>query len=438
MTTTQCPACHEPVWREDVFCEACGERLATGPAATPYAAPAAHPMPPPAPPPPPVPAAPPTSAIDPAPDGEPAAALQAERGADPPPDPPAEPAGVATELPSGADAPARTEIVWPATEPPGEASPPARGAGPRFTVTPVGGAIDDREQCVHCAHPTVDEDGYCEQCGLRQPVGRERMSADLGVVAGVSDRGRVRDSNADAMAFGFTGESARPDHVVAIVCDGVGSGAHSGQAAQDAADAGAAELLGCLADGLDPRKASTMAMAAAADAVTSLAGGGLDEVDAPATTYVSVVATSTEVTVAWLGDSRAYWVAAGTRDTTAATDGSVVDGAACLTIDHTVRNSYLADGTRAAHTLTRWLGADSDGMDPQIVTVHPARPGVVVLCTDGLWGYLGDPAELAAEILGHRDAAEATLGLVEYALASGGRDNVAVIALPFPAAGGWP
>nr|WP_281373652.1 protein phosphatase 2C domain-containing protein [Haloechinothrix aidingensis] len=264
------------------------------------------------------------------------------------------------------------------------------------------------------------------------------MADDLGVVAGVSDRGRVRESNADAMAFGFTGDVAQPEYVAAVVCDGVGSGAKAGQAAQDAADAGAAELLGCLADGLDARKASTMAMAAAGDAVNALADPRLAEEDTPATTYVSAVVTAAEVTVAWLGDSRAYWVAPGARADAPGAHGAPGEGVTCLTIDHTVRNTYLADGMRAAHTLTRWLGADSDGTDPQVSTVRPDRAGVLVLCTDGLWGYLDDPGTLAAEVLTHASAADAASGLVRHALSEGGRDNVAVIAVPFPAGRRWP
>lgn len=263
------------------------------------------------------------------------------------------------------------------------------------------------------------------------------MADDLGLVAGTSDGGRIREFNADAMAFGFTGNRASPGPVVAVTCDGVGSYRLAGRAAQDAADTGAAELLGCLADGVDARTASTIAMAAADHAVARLADTNGAGGDAPATTYVSAVATGTEVTVAWLGDSRAYWLAGGGTADAVVTDGSAVQAATCLTIDHTVRNSHLADGTRAAHTLTRWLGADSTGTDPQVVTVRPECSGTIVLCTDGLWGYAGDPAGLATRLPDSADLAGAAGSLVSYALDCGGRDNVTVVALPFRVGGGW-
>ncbi|WP_217898526.1 PP2C family protein-serine/threonine phosphatase [Haloechinothrix alba] len=376
-------------------------------------------------------AEPPTRAIPVRPVGE--SPTRAVQGGPAEPTTTAEPAGPLHE-----SAP-QAEPVWPGEAALDEAAVRSPDARTRITVTPVGGSVrDSQDGCVHCEYRDVDEDGYCLRCGLRQPTGRDRMADDVGVVAGVSDRGRVRESNADAMAFGFTGDAAQPEYVAAVVCDGVGSGAMAGQAAQNAADAGAAELLGCLADGLDARKASTMAIAAAGDAVNALAEPGPAEEDTPATTYVSAVVTGAEVTVAWLGDSRAYWVAPGARADAAGAHGGPGEGVTCLTTDHTVRNTYLADGMRAAHTLTRWLGADSDGTDPQVSTVRPDRAGVLVLCTDGLWGYLDDPGTLAARVLTHGSAAGAAAGLVGYALSEGGRDNVAVIAVPFPAGRRWP
>lgn len=301
------------------------------------------------------------------------------------------------------------------------------------TRTPVGGAVlAPAPTCVSCHYHGIDSDGYCEQCGLAQPTGRARMACDLGAVAGVSDRGRVRDSNADAMAFGYHGDVRRPDHVVVVVCDGVGSGELSDQAAQDAADTGFGELLSCLADGLAPRKASVMAAARAYDAVSALSAS-----DAPSTTYLSAVVTTSEITVAWLGDSRAYWLGYGGEASTPAADGDDVTASTCLTIDHTVRNTHLTDGIRAAHTLTRWLGSDATDVTPQLVTVRPAGAGAIVLCTDGLSGYLGEPGPLADRVLKQGNAARAAQSLVSAALAEGGRDNVTAVVTRFPCDGGW-
>lgn len=294
--------------------------------------------------------------------------------------------------------------------------------------TPVGGPVLAPTQgCVACEHPMIDDDGFCQRCGRQQPLARDRMSYDLDLVCGASDRGLVRDHNADAMAFGLAGLPGRPRTVVAAVCDGVGSTAMSDKAAQVAADAAVDELLDGAVNGVRPRLLA--ATSKAAEAVVALSG-----VEKPSTTFLSAVITAREVTIAWLGDSRAYWIAGDGSRGEQATDRSSVTGSTCLTIDHTARNALLTDEASAAHTLTRWIGADSTDLRPQVVTVTPTQPGTVVLCTDGLWGYLKEPEMLATYILGSRSTADAVSGLVDAAKAHGGRDNITIVAVPFPPA----
>jgi serine/threonine protein phosphatase PrpC len=67
------------------------------------------------------------------------------------------------------------------------------------------------------------------------------------------------------------------------------------------------------------------------------------------------------------------------------------------------------------------------------VTLHPRGRGALLLCTDGLWNYLPDAADLAAVALpelaegGPMAAAEA---LTTLALDEGGRDNITVVVIP--------
>src|SRR5690606_37976083 len=61
--------------------------------------------------------------------------------------------------------------------------------------------------CVGCAGPAIDADGYCENCGLRQPAERDHVEAGLPapggngsgpvIAAGASDRGRRYSRNED-------------------------------------------------------------------------------------------------------------------------------------------------------------------------------------------------------------------------------------------------
>ena len=58
-----------------------------------------------------------------------------------------------------------------------------------------------------------------------------------------------------------------------------------------------------------------------------------------------------------------------------------------------------------------------------------AGPGLVLVCSDGLWNYAPKPADIAAVIRAASDetnAVEVTRLLVNYALARGGQDNVSV------------
>ncbi len=89
-----------------------------------------------------------------------------------------------------------------------------------------------------------------------------------------------------------------------------------------------------------------------------------------------------------------------------------------------------------AHAITGWLGADAVELDPHVAAFEPDGPGVVVVCTDGLWNYAESAADLAEAI--PADAAARPLAgaraLLGVALDGGGHDNVTVAVLPFPAA----
>ena len=134
--------------------------------------------------------------------------------------------------------------------------------------------------------------------------------------------------------------------------------------------------------------------------------------------------------------SRAYWIGPGEAQLTV--DDSVAARlAAGLPVP---AGAELEPGSRA---LIRWLGADSEDAEPQVVTLRPGGPGHLIVCTDGLSHYLPAPADLAQALAALPAAPLAQArGLTQLALAAGGHDNIAVAVLPFPpptpAAGGAP
>ena len=98
-------------------------------------------------------------------------------------------------------------------------------------------------------------------------------------------------------------------------------------------------------------------------------------------------------------------------------------------------NEAEAYADERAHAITGWLGADAYELEPHTASFKPDRPGVVVVCTDGLWNYAEAAGDMAAVL--PADAAQRPLHsaqvLVGHALDGGGHDNVTVAVLPFPA-----
>ena len=86
-----------------------------------------------------------------------------------------------------------------------------------------------------------------------------------------------------------------------------------------------------------------------------------------------------------------------------------------------------------AHVITRWLGADLPDLEPH-VTASSRRPGVVLVCSDGLWNYRPEAADLAALALpgALTDPLAAAAALVKFAVDAGGADNITAVLAPFP------
>ena len=69
-----------------------------------------------------------------------------------------------------------------------------------------------------------------------------------------------------------------------------------------------------------------------------------------------------------------------------------------------------------------------------MATFEPPGPGVLLLCSDGLWNYRPGAAELAELALpgALTDPLGAAAALVSFALEAGGMDNVTVVVAPYP------
>jgi protein phosphatase len=139
-------------------------------------------------------------------------------------------------------------------------------------------------------------------------------------------------------------------------------------------------------------------------------------------TVVAAWIEGQRLSLAHVGDSRAYLLRAGSMDQ--------------LTADHSlvaekVRVGILtpqeADASEMQSVLTRAVGTSSTvevDTDEQILLVGD----FVLLCSDGLTRMVSDP-EIASTLLTSATAQEAVERLVDLANDNGGVDNVSVIVL---------
>uniref|UniRef100_UPI002A839802 PP2C family protein-serine/threonine phosphatase n=1 Tax=Streptomyces sp. CRN 30 TaxID=3075613 RepID=UPI002A839802 len=353
---------------------------------------------------------------------------------------PARPPGVRLDRPAEPDEYPLAPPVPPIPSNPPRPVDPPQPVDPRTTGSAATPAAAGTGTCVACRAGRVDGDGYCENCGHAQPRERDHMERELAAVAAVSDRGLRHHRNEDAFAVSATALPDGSPAVVAVVCDGVSSATRPDDASLAASRAANEALLEALPRGTHPQQALHEAIVAAAKAVDSLAEEPetvqeqAPHQNAPACTLVGAVVTPTLLVVGWVGDSRVYWVP---EDRTAP--------AARLTEDDSWAAQMVATGLMSeaeayaderAHAITGWLGADAYELEPHTASFKPDRPGVVVVCTDGLWNYAESPREMAEAV--PLDAVARPLHaaqvLVGHALDGGGHDNVTVAVLPFPAA----
>ncbi len=316
---------------------------------------------------------------------------------------------------------------------PGEAPYDAEAAGPAHTPPAEAPQGTGGKTCVACRTGYVDTDGYCEHCGHAQPRERDHLEEELGSVAAVSDRGLRHHRNEDAFAVAATALPDGSAATVAIVCDGVSSASRPDEASSAAAAAAGEYLLDALPRGAHPQEAMHEAILAAAAAVNALAPEVPGAQNAPACTLVGAVVSEGLLTIGWVGDSRAYWV----PDDRAALARRLTedDSWAAQMVAAGLMGEAEAYADVRAHAITGWLGADAYDLEPHTAVFKPDHPGVVVVCTDGLWNY-AEAARDLAQVL-PPDAAVRPLHsaqvLVGHALDGGGHDNVTVAVVPFAA-----
>jgi len=273
-------------------------------------------------------------------------------------------------------------------------------------------------------------DGYCDVCGAPEPDPRDRVERDLGVIAGVTDRGLRHSRNEDDMSFAVLGGSGEPPTVVAVVCDGVSTSYKPETASAAAALTAREHIVLALRRGEDPQEATLGAYEEAHKAVCALPSDPTDPGNGRASTMVSVVATERGITVGWVGDARVYWL------------DQNPENSLVLTLDDSWAGRMIADGTLTeeeafrsplAHTILRWLGPGAPEEPANLRVFLPDGPGIVLACSDGLWNYVPDAADLARLAAdGFGGLLPAAAAMTAVALEGGGHDNITAVLAAWP------
>lgn len=139
------------------------------------------------------------------------------------------------------------------------------------------------------------------------------------------------------------------------------------------------------------------------------------------TTLVTALFYDNRVSVAHIGDSRAYRLRS--------------DSLIRLTRDHSLLQEQLDDGvispddaksSRTKSLLTRALGIDSE-VDPEISTHEVQLGDIYLLCSDGLSDMVDDDEIQLTLVSLQANLKRAATQLVQLANDAGGKDNISVI-----------
>jgi serine/threonine protein phosphatase PrpC len=186
----------------------------------------------------------------------------------------------------------------------------------------------------------------------------------------------------------------------------------------------AGDALRAMPPDVDAHEAMRDAIRQARAAVAAISWAPVRGNAAPSSTIVAASCAGTDITVGWLGDSRAYWIDA--VDAQRLTDDD-------SWIEEMVASGALEPAQAAldprAHVITAWLGADAPDRDARVVSFRAPRRGRLVLCSDGLWNTLPEADALGDAVRTVRptgSALDLARSLTHHALAAGGHDNITV------------
>jgi len=264
---------------------------------------------------------------------------------------------------------------------------------------------------------------------LKSIVNNQNPHFDLQQLISASGQsvGKQRELNEDsllALTTTMAGNSGNLPFGLYIVADGMG-GHQFGEVASNAAIRTVAgyilrkfhpHLFQVKADTMDESFQEIM-QAAVSEAQRSIQR----EAPGSGTTLTAALVIGQQITVAHVGDSRAYFVYPDGRIEPITRDHSLVQRLQELGhITHEEAENYPH-----RNVLYRALG-QGEVLEPDIFNVGFPQPGILMICSDGLWGVVAEQ-DLVRSINEAPSLQRACQNLVTAANIAGGPDNISVV-----------
>jgi serine/threonine protein phosphatase PrpC len=247
-----------------------------------------------------------------------------------------------------------------------------------------------------------------------------------------SSIGVQRDHNEDSLyAMSTIMVSNRIDLPMGlfIVADGMGGHLHGEIASEVAVEAMTSAVIPTLLsisvdNRLEDHKNSVQKLMS--DGIHSAHQAILDQAPGGGSTLTGLLILDDQLTIAHIGDSRAYHITSDGTPKVLTTDHSLVQRLQDL--------GQITSDEAAVHpqrnVLYRALG-QAEKIDEELITNPIPSSGLLVICSDGLWGLVSD-SDMVATIRTAGSLQHASQKLIQAANAAGGPDNISVIIIQIP------
>jgi protein phosphatase len=294
------------------------------------------------------------------------------------------------------------------------------GKSNKKTESPSERRISDQPTQPHESHESTNADTKKDDDPAMYEVG---MGSSVGL---------QRDHNEDAL-FAATSklvtESTNHPFGLYIVADGMGGHVHGEKASEVAIRAMANHVLTKLLPPILDTPAKNLEVSeqdVMNDGILSAHQAIIEHASGGGSTLTGVLLRGEQMTIAHIGDSRAYEIQPSGEMKLLTTDHSLVKRLEDL--------GQITSDEAASHpqrnVLYRALG-QVESINAEVISSPVPKSGNLVICSDGLWGLVSDE-EIAAMVLSTDSPQQASKNLVEAANAAGGPDNISVIVIRMP------